>query len=43
MNKFFEVMKKQRMSTMSALAQHAKSYPTASEIDSYEEDGEIYD
>jgi hypothetical protein len=33
-NKFFEVMKKQKMSVMSALAQQAKSYPTASEIDS---------
>jgi hypothetical protein len=43
MNKFFEVMKKQNMSAMSALAQQAKSYPMASEIDSYEEDGEVYD
>jgi hypothetical protein len=35
-------MKKQKMSTMSALAQQAKSYLTASEIDSYKEDGEVY-
>jgi hypothetical protein len=40
MNKFFKVMKKQKMS---ALAQQAKSYPTASEIDSYKEDDEVYD
>jgi hypothetical protein len=33
-NKFFEVMKKQKMPAMSALAQQAKSYPTTSEIDS---------
>jgi hypothetical protein len=32
-------MKKQKMS---APAQQEKSYPTASEIDSYEEDGEVY-
>jgi hypothetical protein len=31
------------MSAMSAPAQQAKSYPTASEIDSYKEDGEVYD
>jgi hypothetical protein len=31
------------MSAMSSLAQQAKSYPTASEIDSYEEDSEVYD
>jgi hypothetical protein len=31
------------MSAMSALAQQAKSYPTTSEIDSYKEDGEVYD
>jgi hypothetical protein len=43
MNKFFEVMKKQNMSAMSALTQQAKSYPVASKIDSYEEDGEVYD
>jgi hypothetical protein len=43
MNKFFEVMKKQKMSAMSASAQQAKSYPTTSEIYSYEEDGEVYD
>jgi hypothetical protein len=36
-------MKKQKMSTMSAPTQQAKSYPTASEIDSCEEDGEVYD
>jgi hypothetical protein len=42
-NKFFKVIKKQKMSAMSAPAQHAKSYPTISEIDSYEEDGEVYD
>jgi hypothetical protein len=39
MNKFFEVMKKQKMS---APAQHAKSYSMAFEIDLYEEDGEVY-
>jgi hypothetical protein len=43
MNKFFEVMKKQKMSAMSTPAQQTKSYPTASETDSYEEDGEVYD
>jgi hypothetical protein len=31
------------MSAMSAPAQHANSYPTASKIDSYEEDGKVYD
>jgi hypothetical protein len=36
-------MKKQKMSTLSAPAQHAKSYLTAAEIGSYEEDGEVYD
>jgi hypothetical protein len=36
-------MKKQKMSAMSAPAQQAKSYPMASKIDSYEEDGEVYD
>jgi hypothetical protein len=41
-NKFFEVMKKQKMSTLSALAQ-AKSFLTAAKIGSYEEDGEVYD
>jgi hypothetical protein len=35
-------MKKQKMSAMSALAQQAKSYPTASEIDSYKKYGEVY-
>jgi hypothetical protein len=42
-NKFFEVMKKQKMSTLSAPAQQAKSFLTAAEIGSYEEDGEVYD
>jgi hypothetical protein len=36
-------MKKQKMSTLSAPAQQAKSFLTAAEIDSYEEDGEVYD
>jgi hypothetical protein len=31
------------MSTLSAPAQQAKSFLTAVEIDSYEEDGEVYD
>jgi hypothetical protein len=31
------------MSAMSAPAQHAMSYPTTSKIDSYKEDGEVYD
>jgi hypothetical protein len=31
-NKFFEVMKKQKMSTLSVSVQHAKSYLTAAEI-----------
>jgi hypothetical protein len=43
MEKFFEGIKKQKMSTMSTPAQHSKSYLTASEIGSYEEDGEFYD
>jgi hypothetical protein len=42
-NKFFEVMKKQKMSTLSAPAQQAKSYLTTAEIGSYKEDGEVYD
>jgi hypothetical protein len=42
-NKFFEVMKKQKMSTLSTPAQQAKSYLTAAEIGSYKEDGEVYD
>jgi hypothetical protein len=42
-NKFFEVIKKQKMSTLSAPAQQAKSYLTAAEIGSYEEDGQVYD
>jgi hypothetical protein len=41
-NKFFEVMKRQKMSAMSAPAQQAKSCPTTSKIDSYKEDGEVY-
>jgi hypothetical protein len=41
-NKFFEVIKKQKMSTLFALAQQAKSFLTAAEIGSYEEDGEVY-
>jgi hypothetical protein len=36
-------MKKQKMSTLSAPAQQAKSFLTAAEIGSYEEDGEVYD
>jgi hypothetical protein len=36
-------MKKQKMSAMSTPAQQAKSYPIAFEIDSYEEDGDVYD
>jgi hypothetical protein len=36
-------MKKQKISAMSAPAQHAKSYPTASKIDSYEEDCDVFD
>jgi hypothetical protein len=43
MNKFFEVMKKEKMCTLSAQAQQAKSYLTATEIGSYEELGEVYD
>jgi hypothetical protein len=42
MNKFFEVMKKQKMSTLSTSAQQAKSFLTAAEIGLYE-DGEVYD
>jgi hypothetical protein len=42
-NKFLEVIKKQKMSTLSARAQHAKSFLMAAEIGSYEEDGEVYD
>jgi hypothetical protein len=42
-NKFFEVMKKQKMSTLFASAQHAKSFLTAAEIGSYKEDDEVYD
>jgi hypothetical protein len=36
-------MKKQKMSTLSTPAQQAKSYLTAAEIGSHEEDGEVYD
>jgi hypothetical protein len=43
MNKFFEVMKKQKMSTLSTPTQQAKSFLTAAKIGSYEEDGEVYD
>jgi hypothetical protein len=42
-NKFFEVMKKQKMPTLSAPVQQDKSYLMVAEIDSYEEDGEVYD
>jgi hypothetical protein len=42
-NKFFKVMKKQKMSTLSAPTQQAKSFLMAAEIGSYEEDGEVYD
>jgi hypothetical protein len=42
MNKFFEVMKKQKMSTLLAPAQQAKSFLMVAEIGSYEEDGEVY-
>jgi hypothetical protein len=42
-NMFFEVMKKQKMSTLSVPVQQAKSFLMAVEIGSYEEDGEIYD
>jgi hypothetical protein len=43
MNKFFEVMKKQKMSILSAPTQQAKSFLTVAEIGSYEEDDEVYD
>jgi hypothetical protein len=36
-------MKKQKMSTLSAPAQQAKSFLTATEIGSYKEDDEVYD
>jgi hypothetical protein len=42
MEKFFEGIKKQKMSAMSTPTQHSKSYLMASEIGSYEEDGEFY-
>jgi hypothetical protein len=42
-NKFSKAIKKQKMSTLFAPAQHAKSYLTAVEIGSYKEDGEVYD
>jgi hypothetical protein len=42
-NKFFQVMKKQMMSTLSAPAQQAKPYLTVAKIGSYEEDDEVYD
>jgi hypothetical protein len=41
-NKFFEVMKKQKISILSPLAQQAKSFLTTAKIGSYEEDGEVY-
>jgi hypothetical protein len=36
-------MKKQKMSTLSTPAQQAKSFLTAAEISSYEEDDQVYD
>jgi hypothetical protein len=42
MYKFFELMKKQKMSTLSAPAQQAKSFLSVAKIGSYEEDGEVY-
>jgi hypothetical protein len=42
-NKFFELMKKQMMFTLSAPAQQAKSFLMTAEIGSYEEDGKVYD
>jgi hypothetical protein len=36
-------MKKQKISTLSALAQQAKSYLTTAKIGSYEENGKVYD
>jgi hypothetical protein len=36
-------MKKQKMSTLSAQAQQAKSFLMTAEIGSYEKDGEVYD
>jgi hypothetical protein len=42
-NKFFKVIKKQKMSTLSAPVQQVKSFLMAAEISSYEEDGEVYD
>jgi hypothetical protein len=42
-NKFFEVMKMQKMSILSTPAQQTTSFLTAAEIGSYEEDGEVYD
>jgi hypothetical protein len=42
-NKLFEVMKKQKISTLSTPAQQAKLFLTATKIGSYEEDGEVYD
>jgi hypothetical protein len=46
-DQFFEAMKNLKSppgtsSAMSALAQHAKTYMRACEIESYEEDGEVY-
>jgi hypothetical protein len=42
-NKFFELLKRQKMYAIDVPTQQTMSYPTASEIDSYEEDGEVYD
>jgi hypothetical protein len=39
LNKFFKVMKKQKMSTLSAPAQQAKSFLMTAKIGSYQEDG----
>jgi hypothetical protein len=46
-DQFFEAMKNLKnpsgtSSTMSALAQHRETYMRACEIESYEEDGEVY-
>jgi hypothetical protein len=43
MNNFFEVIKKQKISTLSAPTQQAKSFLTVAKIGSYEQDGEVYD
>ena len=41
-NKFFEAMKNPKRPAMSAPEERAQSYTRASEIESYEEDGEVY-